>query len=400
MRQSSADSVKSACETVGLLGEELKNALAREIPAKILLRGCRDVVLLSGPTGAGKEKVAAAMHEAARRTLNRNGELVEVSCANLCRGLFESELFGHKRGAFTGADRDYDGLLGRASHGTLVLDEVQALSSDDQARLLRLLGEREYRFVGDDKTRTTDALIILSTNRDLRELAAAGKFRRDLLDRAMAKIEVPSLYERRRDIGELAQAFAMEAAQELQNREFCGLTRRARADVETAVIRAREVSVRRLKEIIRDAVFLAAADQLPEALESDFLLPVLEAELAFSVSDRDAQDAVEIEAEFELLVGRTRLMEIANEHKVSTRTIDKLCRAIKTVIEEMHDRPRSYRNVVERTHRLSKVALWLVSGARTQAEFRKFFGKLEAEMPTKSVAHQIYYEVFSKEGEP
>ena len=397
MRDSLQQVVVSACDHVGLVGTDLRAHLSRELPAKILLRRCRDVVLLSGSTGAGKEKVAAATHEAARCALNRQGDLVEVSCANLGRGLFESELFGYKRGAYTGADRDYEGLVGHAHGGTLVLDEVQALSADDQARLLRFLGEREYRAVGDDKTRTTDALIILASNKDLRELVAAGKFRRDLLDRALAKLDVPSLYERRRDIGELSQSFALEVAKELGAADFTGLTRRAQADVETAVIRAQEVSVRRLKEIIRDAVFVAAADQLPEALESDMILPILEAELAFKVEDRDLQDVQELETEYEMLVGRVGLTNIAAEHKVSLHTLNRLCGAIQTVIGEMHDRPRSYRNVVERTNRLAKVALWLVSGAKSQAEFRKYFGSLEAEMPTKSVAHQIFHDVFGED---
>ncbi|MBI3179712.1 MAG: hypothetical protein HYZ27_08620 [Deltaproteobacteria bacterium] len=121
---------------------------------------------------------------------------------------------------------------------------------------------------------------------------------------------------------------------------------------------------------------------------------MLEAELAFSLADRSKQDVAEVESEFDMLVGRARLREIATTHHISLRALNNLCRAVTQLIDEMGDRPRSYRNVVERTHRLAKVALWLVSGARTQAEFRKYFGAAEREMPTKSVAHQIYYEVF------
>ncbi len=390
--------VRQACDEVELVGSELRTHLEREISAKLLLRRGRDVVLLTGPTGSGKERVAAAMHAATRHALGRKGELIEVNCANLGRGLFEAELFGYRRGAFTGADHDHDGLVDRAAGGTLVLDEIQALSADDQARLLRFLGEREYRAVGDGRVRATDAVIVLSSNQDLRELCRTGAFRRDLLDRAMAKVSIPSLYERRRDIGELAQSFALEAGRELGLEEFAGLTRRARADVETAVVRAREVSVRRLRELIRDVVFLAAADAPPEAIESDLMLPVLTAELAFSPADRDAQDQAELAQDYELLVGRARLHELAAEHQVSLTTLHRLSRALQTMIDEMNDQPRTYRNVVERTNRLAKVALWLVSGARTQAEFRRYFGTLEAEMPTKSVAHQIFYEVFRKPG--
>ena len=386
--------VDAACDALCIVGTELRAHLSREIPAKILLRQAKDVVLLHGPTGVGKEKIAAACHEAARRAMGRSGDLIEVNCANLGRGLFESELFGYRRGAFTGADREYQGLVGRAQDGTLVLDEIQALELQDQARLLRFLGEREYRAVGDDRVRSSNALILLSTNRDLSAMVRDGTFRRDLLDRAPAKIQVPSLYERRHDIGELAQSFALEAARDLSAERFYGLTRRARADIETAVLRAREVSVRRLREIIRDLVFQAAADTLPEAIESDLLAPVLTRELSFSPSDRDAQDREELLEDYDLLVGMARLQQIAGEHRVSSAALKTLCRAVQALIAEMADQPRSYRNIVERTNRLSKVALWLVSGAETQAEFRRYFGTLEADMPTKSVAHQIFYDVF------
>ncbi len=386
-----------ACDALGVIGPEVRDHLAREVPRKILLRKGRDVVLISGPTGAGKEVAAAVCHHAARRVLGRRGELVPVNCANLSGGLFESELFGHRRGAFTGADRDFGGLIERARGGTLFLDEIQALSPADQAKLLRFLGEREYRRIGDDRPRASDALIVLASNHDLRARAESGTFRRDLLDRASAKIDLPSLYERRRDIGELAQAFALEAAADAGIDDFMGLTRRARADVEAAVLGAREVSVRRLREIVRDAVFHAAADRLPDALESEHLRPLLVRELGFDDATRDAHDVEELAAEFDLLVAREELRALAARHGISEKLVDRWCRALHTLVDEMGGTDRSYRRVVERMHRLNKVALWLVSGAQSQAQFRRYFGKASGHMPTKSVAHQVYYEVFPKD---
>ena len=393
--------VETACDAHGLVGGGLRQMLRREVTAKVLLRRARDIVLVSGPTGVGKEMVAASIHRAAADALGRDGNLIEVNCANLRGGLFESELFGHLRGAFTGADRDYAGLVGKANGGTLVLDEIQSLEPQDQARLLRFLGEREFRAVGDATVRRTNALIILSTNKNLAEMVQSGTFRRDVLDRAAAKIKVPTLWERRQDIGELAQQFAMEAAADLGANadDFYGLTRRARADVETAVVRAQEVSVRRLREIIRDAVFMAAANGLGEALESTDITDILGRELSFREEHRDAQDLVELEQEFDLAVSRALFADLAARHSISRRSLNALVRAIHGLIDEMDDRPRTYRNVVERTQRLSKVALWLVSRAETQADFRRFFGQLDSEMPTKSVAHQIYYDVFPKKGE-
>ena len=393
--------ITEACTDIGVVGDEFLAHLLREIPAKILFRRARDVLLLSGPTGSGKEMVAKVSHQVAGHFLGRNGELVIINCANLGNGVFESELFGYRRGAFTGANRDYAGLAGRASTGTLVLDEVQALSPQDQARLLRFLGERQYRSVGDDKTKRCEALIILASNRDLRAMTETGEFRRDLLDRATAKIHLPTLAQRREDIGELTQAFAFEAARDAGAplTQFYGLTRRAQADVQAAVIRSKEVSVRRLREVIRDAVFSLATPQVPEAIESDSLLPLLEREFNFSPKERPHQDITEITEDFNFLIARTELQQLSHQHGVSLHTLHKLCEALQTLISEMEDKPRTYRNITERTNRLSKVALWLVSGARTQAEFRKYFGQLAQDMPTKSVAHQIYYDVFPRSPE-
>lgn len=390
--------IDEVCDSIGVVGDDIRSHLKREIPSKILFRRAQDVVLLSGQTGTGKEVVASTCHHAAKNGLDRTGELVEVNCANLGGGVFESQLFGYKKGAFTGADRDFAGLVGRAAGGTLVLDEIQSLEPQDQARLLRFLGEREYRSVGDDRVRKSDALIILSTNRDLTDMVDSGEFRRDLMDRAPAKIYIPSLYERRRDIGQLAQSFAMQVAKDMGIEEdFFGLTRRARADIETAVIRGQEVSIRRLREVIRDAVFSAVVEDLPEALDSDWMLPILEREFRFSQVDRGLQDVDELEQEFDMLVARTQLREIAAHHHVSSKSLNKLVAAVHSLINDLDTPNRTYRNITERTHRLSKVALWLVSGAETQAQFRKYFGKHNAEMPTKSVAHQIYYEVFPQE---
>ena len=179
--------------------------------------------------------------------------------------------------------------------------------------------------------------------------------------------------------------------------EFFGFTRRARADIETAVIRSNEVSIRRLREVIRDAVFSAAVEEIPEALDSDWMQPILEREFKFELADRDAQDVDELEREFDMLVARTKLKEVAAHHHVSPQSLNKLVAAVHSLIDDMDNPSRTYRNITERTHRLSKVALWLVSGAETQAQFRRYFGKHNSEMPTKSVAHQIYYEVFPKE---
>ncbi len=399
----SKQAVFAACEKLGVIGPDVREHLEAEVPTKVILRRARDVVLISGPTGSGKEVSASVCHEAAYQALGRAGAMVPVNCANLRGGLFESELFGHRRGAFTGAERDFGGLLEQAAGGTLLLDEVQSLEASDQAKLLRFLGEREYRRVGDNRPRTSDALIILASNDDLRARAAEGDFRRDLLDRATAKITLPSLYQRRRDIGQLAQFFALEAGEDAGIEEFMGLTRRARAEIEAAIVQAREVSVRRLREIVRDAVFVAAAADHTSAgaLESDAIRPFLVREFAFDDQTFEAQDQQELQSEFALLVARQQLESIATRHAVSLPTVERWCDALHQLLQDMEGSSRSYRDVVYRVQRMNKVALWLVSGAQSQAEFRRFFGTLDAEKPTKSVAHQVYYDVFPRsDGEP
>ena len=176
-----------ACDEVGIVGARFRDELSVQVQAAVLSRRGRDAVRITGETGTGKELAAALCHRLAQENLGRTGELVEINCGNLPEQLFESTLFGHKRGAFTGAGNDERGLLNRAKGGTLVLDEVQNLSLEAQGRLLRLIGEREYRPVGGTELKRTDALILLVSNLDLSALAASGKFRRDLLDRAPAK---------------------------------------------------------------------------------------------------------------------------------------------------------------------------------------------------------------------
>jgi DNA-binding NtrC family response regulator len=159
-------------------------------------------VLISGESGAGKEVVAKAIHQHSPR---RDGTFVAVNCGALPAELLESELFGHVRGAFTGAVRDRVGRFEMASEGTLFLDEIGDLPMPLQVKLLRVLQERTYERVGESIPRTTNARVIAATNVDLRRALAQGRFREDLFYRlCVVPIEVPPLRERREDIAALA----------------------------------------------------------------------------------------------------------------------------------------------------------------------------------------------------
>jgi DNA-binding NtrC family response regulator len=167
-------------------------------------------VLITGESGAGKERVARLVHESSQRAA---GPFVAVNCGAITETLLESELFGHARGAFTGATQDRPGLFEAANCGTLLLDEVGEISPAMQVKLLRVLQEREIRRVGENRSRKVDVRLVAATNRDLAHEVKRARFRQDLLYRLkVVELHVPSLRERRDDILPLARVLLAEAA--------------------------------------------------------------------------------------------------------------------------------------------------------------------------------------------
>jgi len=209
-------------------------------------------VLILGESGTGKELVARAIHD---RSPRQAAALVRVNCASVPRELFESEFFGHVRGAFTGAVKDRVGRFELAHGGTLFLDEIGEVPLELQSKLLRVLQEGQFEKVGEDRTRTVDVRIIAATNRDLEAEVKAGRFRQDLYYRlSVFPIELPSLRDRVEDISALAQRFLQESARklgapalrltpaqvkELQSYDWPGNVRELQNVIERAVIRSR-----------------------------------------------------------------------------------------------------------------------------------------------------------------
>lgn len=213
-------------------------------------------VLLEGPTGAGKELFAQAIHQASGR---KSKSFVAVNCSAFPKDLLESELFGYKKGAFTGALTDKKGLLEEANGGTLFLDEIGELELNVQAKFLRVLETQTFTKLGDTKPQKVDVRFVAATNRNLKQDAAGGLFRADLYYRlAVFTVPVPGLNERREDVESLANYFLQF---------YAGKLRRRLRGLDAEVLRELQRydwkgNVRELKNVIERAVILADGDTL------------------------------------------------------------------------------------------------------------------------------------------
>ncbi len=233
----------------GMVGES--EALRKLLHQVELVADTDATVLITGESGTGKELVARAIHERSRR---RSGPLVRVNCAAIPESLFESELFGHVRGSFTGALHDRPGRFEAAQGGTLVLDEIAEVPLAMQPKLLRVLQEKELERVGETRPRRIDVRIVAATNRDLKAEVKAGRFRGDLFYRLnVFPIETPALRERREDIPLLAKHFAEASARRLRRPP----PRLTEAVVRQLTARDWPGNIRELENAIERAVILA-----------------------------------------------------------------------------------------------------------------------------------------------
>ncbi len=215
-------------------------------------------VLISGESGTGKELVAEALHNNSERALR---PFVKVNCAALTESLLDSELFGHEKGAFTGADRRREGKFVQADGGSLFLDEIGETSQAMQVKLLRVLQEKELQRVGGEDTISVDVRIIAATNRDLEEEVAGNRFREDLYYRLnVVTLNVPPLRERGRDIVELAGYFAEKMARK-NRKELTGITEEC---LQVLASYSWPGNVRELENAIERGIILMRGNELTE----------------------------------------------------------------------------------------------------------------------------------------
>jgi len=277
------------------------SVVMRELFARIPVIAESDAtVLVTGETGTGKELVAAAVHQASRR---RDGPFVVLDCSSIPPNLIESEVFGHVRGAFTGAISSRAGVFERAHGGTLFLDEIGELSRDVQPKLLRVLETKQVQPLGGEKTLTTDVRMIAATNRNLVREVNQGQFRSDLYYRlAVARLEIPPLRERKEDIPLLVKHFIGKLS---------GPSRQLKQrTLEMMQKYSWPGNVRELKNMIERAVMLQDEPTTTEALRDNAPLPtpaLSEADLLQADDPRALRFAIDLDEP--LKEARQRLTE-------------------------------------------------------------------------------------------
>jgi two-component system, NtrC family, response regulator HydG len=260
-RQELGSATKDAVLPAGLVANSATMRQAIDLARRVAQ--VDSTVLITGESGVGKERIARLIHQESARAA---GPFVAINCGAMPETLLESELFGHAKGSFTGANQDRPGLFEAANGGTLLLDEIGEVPPSMQVKLLRVLQEREVRRVGENRNRPVNVRVLAATNRDLQAEIHAARFRQDLYYRLrVVDIRVPALRERRDDIVPLARGFLAAAAERI-GRKVTGLT----SEAANRLLRYPwPGNVRELENAMERAVVLADgtrldADDLPE----------------------------------------------------------------------------------------------------------------------------------------
>ncbi len=294
----------------------LSPGLAERFDELARLAASKTSIVIRGPSGSGKELLARAVH-----TLSgRRGPFVAVNCAGLPESLVESELFGYTRGAFSGAVRDHDGLVGASANGTLFLDEIGDLPRTVQSKLLRALQEQAVRPLGATTETQVDLRVVAATHRDLGQLVEAGAFRDDLLGRLGGSFELPPLCERREDIGLIIDALRGRIED----------PRASGAELSCTALRAIlsyswPRNIRELQKALERAIALAGT----EPIERCHLPPELQGPLA-STAPRPSESPELSEHD---RIQRVRLIELLRAHRGNIAAVAREMRTVRSQVQ-------------------------------------------------------------------
>jgi transcriptional regulator with PAS, ATPase and Fis domain len=287
-------------EFTGIVGET--DAVHQVLERVVQIAPVQATVLVTGESGTGKELVARGIHALSPR---RHRPFIAVNVAALSETLLESELFGHEKGAFTGAIDSRKGLFELSDKGTIFLDEIGEMPLATQTKLLRVLEQREFHRVGGEKPIRVDVRIVAATNQDLRQLVAIGEFRRDLYFRLnVLNIELPPLRERREDIPILVEAFVKEAS-ERHDRHFPGISAEA---MQILVAYAWPGNIRELRNLVESMVVLSPGrvirpEDIPEEVRRGGGASLLPVPMVKAVTEKDGSTLrPELEFVFRTLV--------------------------------------------------------------------------------------------------
>ena len=360
--------LQAAMDGAGLIGPKFREGLLHELKSKVILRSAKDPIEIVGATGSGKHAVALAAHLAGKNLLDKDGAMVTYHCDT----------------ASTDRSTALDDMIEDARHGTLVLERFGALNELGQRALLRRIENSQ-----------TGALVV-----SLKDAAAPVAHSRST--ELPAPIRIKPLHEREDDIWALVDHFFAACVRDAADAAFearCrGFSRQAKGDIAQVVENTELASVRQLRIVVRDIVFEALSlPEVPIKIKSDNVRPYLEARFGQTSMSREQRDAELVRSRFDALVDRSLLEQLAELHNVPAGLLERQAELVAEITGYIDDMPRSYRNILDRAEDLQRAGVWLMTGARTQAEFRRFFGEERYMRPTKSVAWAFYNRVFKRD---
>ena len=354
-----------ALDRAGIVGTHMRERLVKDLKAKIVLRSGRDAVEVIGEPGTGKHKVVEAAHAVACDLLGRKGPLSALDCGTVVRD--------------GGLDRALSGAIDAAQGGTLVLDRFGALAGDERTLATRLIRDRG-----------ADALILAVSQRDLAPDSPEP--------RTATSIRLKPLHERDEDVWELIDHFFANMHDDLDVEGCLGFSRQAKGDIAQVVQETNLKSVRRLRDIVRDLVFEALAEgPLPLKLTSENVRPYLERSFGQTAEDRAVRDAALVASQFDAVSGRPLIELLAETHEVSEDLLLRQAQVLAEIVTTVEGVPKSYRNIMTKVEDVQRAAMWLMTSATTQADFRRYFGDEGFMRPTKSVAWAFYNRVFKRD---